>query len=213
MKKIIGMLVLATSLAACGITQEIDVSGTDKNSLGLKGKPITVSLLKNDLRVQAKTGEYTTTSDPFADPSNITQYVNNIKGWAFKQGFAGTATVRVDENTPATGCPSTLTLSNVSATIKIISGTQNKLFTLTPSTTTLAMTEGSTDCQYTFNVATLLFSVNISGADLATLVTLLTDGAQNTAEATLKLTANELDVNRELVLNWGDTTATLTVGL
>jgi hypothetical protein len=211
MKKMIGLLVLATSLAACGITQEIDVSGTDKNSLGLKGRPITVSLLKNDLRIQSK-GEFTTVSDPFADPSNISQYVNNIKAWAFKQGLSGTATVTPGEGA-ATDCPATVTLSAITVGITVKSGASSKLFNLTPSAATLAMTEGATNCQYTFSVASLVFSASLSGADLTALVGLLTDGANNTAEAKLSVTANELTGANALNLSWGDTTATLTVGL
>ncbi len=212
MKKVIGLFATAALLSSCGALTRVDVSGASKDSLGLRGKPITVSLLKDSVRPQASTGNFTTTGTVFADPSDITQYINNIKDWAIQQGFDGSATV-VPGATAATDCPSTLTLSAFTTSIKVSSGTSNKTFALTPSSATLVMTEGATNCQYTYNVASLLFNVTISGSDLSTLVSLLTDGKSNTVDASLQLTANELNGQNALTLKWGDTTASLGVGL
>ena len=214
MKKILGALAVAALLASCSLlkTGPIDVTPASKDPIGLKGKPITVSLLgQGVVRTQAS-GSFTFTGGAFEDSADIKQYIDNLRSWVITQGFNGTATV-----TPkvAGSCPATIILTGISATVSLKSGTNTATAAVTPNNPALPLPRtGSSGCNYTFDAASLIFSISYDEDAIKTKVKpLLTDGATNTASGTLTFTSAELAAGDTIALTWGDGTATIVAGL
>ena len=213
MKKIFGALAVAALLASCSLlkTGPIDVTPVSRDPIGLKGKAITVSLLgQGVVRTQAS-GSFTFTGGAFEDSADIKQYIDNLKTWVITQGFNGTATV-----TPkiAGSCPTTINLTGINATVSLKSGTNTATAAVTPNNPTLALTRTGSSCDYTFNTASLIFSISYDEDAIKTKVKpLLTDGAANTASGTLNFTSADLAAGDTINLTWGEGTATIVAGL
>ena len=213
MKKVFGALAVVALFASCSLIRSgpIDVTPTSRDPIGLKGKAITVSLLgQGVVRTQA-TGNLTFTGESFDDSADIKKNIDNLKSWVITQGFNGTATV-----TPkAVGsCPATINLTSINATVGLKSGTNTADAVVTPNNPTLLLTRTGSSCDYTFNAAALILSINYDEAAISSKVKpLLTDGAVNTASATLSFSSVELLAGDSITLTWGDGTATIIAGL
>jgi hypothetical protein len=213
MKKVFGALAIAAVLASCNLikTGPIDVTPSTKDPIGLQNKAVTVSLLgQGVVRTQAS-GDFSFTGGAFDDSADIKKYIDNLKGWAITQSFNGTAKVALKT---AGTCPATVNLTGITATVSLKSGTNTADAAVTSNNPNLALTRTGSSCDYTFNTALLIFSINYDEAAITNKVKpLLIDGAPNTASGTLKFTSNELVAGDTITLTWGDGTASIVAGL
>jgi hypothetical protein len=217
MKKVLGALAIAAVLGACGLVKTTipyaDGTAGKDNPIGLKSKKaVTVSLLGTDgLRVQASKA-----SDPFSgdfadlDLSQVPSGIS-VSEW----GFAVKLVPPTGAMLSGVDCPTTVTISGVSATASIknksSSGTGvNIPVTFEPNSATFTETA---DCVYGEPSAPVKLKATLAGADLTNVLNIATKDGDNTITGTISFTYPDAIVGRSLSLDFGSGTGYIVAGL
>jgi hypothetical protein len=220
MKKVLGFLVVAAALASCSVLDQkvtyADGTAGKDDPIGLKGKVVTVSLLGNGARTQGSVSPLavTTTSGTFEDISGIPAGVA-LKEWGFELTLttpAGGATLS------GTNCPASITVTLNSARINVKNQSDttgagvNVDLTSTPSSMTLnAASAGS--CTYAVPATPIKVAAKIAGAQLSSLVNIISAGGTNAVTATVDLSNNPSLAGRTIGLNFGSGTGYVIAGI
>jgi hypothetical protein len=199
MKKWAAFAGIAFALVSCGLLDrkiefggsgdlDIKIPGTANNNGGkdaffLSGRNAKINLSNAGLVVQnARTqAEKTwTTAGEFDDVTINIPSGLSIKEFNYAIPFESAAVL---ENNAA--CPTSFTLSNIMANIKVADATSNTTVTLIPKPTSATFTQTTTACNYTFNLA---LNVSLKDPQLKTLIDVVSKGGANTATFELKFT-------------------------
>jgi hypothetical protein len=220
MKKVLGAVAVAAALAACGILKTTinyaDGSAGKDDPVGLKGRPLTVSLLSKGAPQLQKT----LTDQPFGganatfgdiDISQVPAGVS-LSEWGFSVPLtipaAGAALSGTD-------CPSSIAITGASAslTVKNQSGGAGVPIGVTFSPNAMTLTESSTDCVYTAPAQPLVLTAKIAGADLSNALAIITTGGTNQVDGKFSLTYDDALAGRTLNLAFGGGTGYVIAGL
>jgi hypothetical protein len=228
MKKIFGALAVAALLASCSVLDQkfvIQDGSTGKDDpIGLKGKAVTVSLLKAG-NVQLQATSNTLTSNPFADFNFPDTSPAVLKSLTFRVSLAdsykdsqGTTVQNYATLTGGT-CPASFKISGLTGSVKLSDSsnttgvTQDLKITPAEITFTKVGTGTVSPCNYSFPSSSM--ELTLSGDKLATTKTILSNGTQgNVAALTLNYTQDPATgVGGSFAIGVGGGTAEVIAGI
>lgn len=197
MKKIFGILAVAALLASCSaLDKTVVIQSGEKgqdNPIGLKGKAVTVSLLKAG-NVQLQATSKVLVSNPFKDISfpDISPAV--LKSLTFRVSLADNyntetgASVQNYATLTGGSCPASFKISGMTGSVKLSDSSNPTGVTqdlkITPAEILFTKVGTASPCNYSFPSSSM--ELTLSGDKLATAKTILSNGVDsNTAELTL----------------------------